>query len=118
MNFVIAASMRVFLLVLIVISSATWSFATRHERLIDSWKPVHYNVSLTLNDQLTEITNATAEITILSLKDSLSQIDLDFGELAVDSVKVDNETAPFERSPGLLIVKLSRAALQNARLVV
>jgi len=118
MNFVIAASMRVFLLVLIVISSATWSFATRHERLIDSWKPVHYNVSLTLNDQLTEITNATAEITILSLKDSLSQIDLDFGELAVDSVKVDNETAPFERSPGLLIVKLSKAALQNTRLVV
>lgn len=112
------ASMRVLFLTLIVISSASWSFATRHERLIDSWKPVHYNVSLTLNDQLTEITSATAEITILSLKDTLSQIDLDFGELPVDAVKVNNEAAPFERSPGLLKIKLSRAAPKNTRLVV
>jgi aminopeptidase N len=107
-----------FFLVLIVIASTSGSFATRHERLIDSWKPVHYNVSITLNDQLTEITSATAEITIVSLKDTLSQIDLDFGELPVDAVTVNNEAAPFERSPGLLKIKLSRGAPKNARLVV
>jgi aminopeptidase N len=109
---------RLLFLVLIVIASASWSFATRRERLINSWKPVHYNVSITLNDQLMEITSATAEITILSLKDTLSEIDLDFGELAIDAVKLDNETAPFERSPGLLKIKLSKAAPQNTRLVV
>jgi aminopeptidase N len=112
------AIIRLPVLVLIVISSASGSFATRRERLIDSWKPVHYSVSLTLNDQLTEITSARAEVTILSLKDTLSRIDMDFGELAVDSVKVDSETAPFERSPGLLNIQLSKPVPRDTRLVV
>jgi aminopeptidase N len=114
----LSASIRLLFLVLIVLSSVSWSFAARQERLIDSWKPIHYDVSITLNDQLTEITSATAEITILSLKDTLSQIDLDFGELTVIAVKVNNESAPFERSPGQLKIKLSKAAPQNTRLVV
>lgn len=109
---------RLAFLVLIVISSFSWSFATRRERLIDSWKPLHYNVSLTLNDQLSEIISATAEVQILSLKDNLSLIDLDFGELAVDSIKVNNETAHFERSPNQLNIKLSKAIPRNTRLVV
>src|SRR2546421_5850795 len=111
-------TMRVFLLLVIFISSATWSFATRLERLIDSWKPLNYDVSLTLNDQLTAITSARAEITILSLKDTLSQIDLDFGELAVDSVTVNGETTRFDRAPGLLNINLSKAAPRNTRVVV
>lgn len=110
--------MRLLFLVLIVISANNWSFATRRERLIDSWKPLHYNLSLTLNDQLSEITSATAEVTILALKDKLSLIDLDFGELAVDSIKVNNETVQFERSPNLLKIKLSQAIPRNTRLVV
>src|ERR1700730_5534137 len=75
----VSAPLRL-LLLFVILSSATWSFAARRERIIDSWKPLHYNVSLTFNDQLTEITSARAEITVLSLKHSLSQIDLDFGE--------------------------------------
>ncbi len=114
----LSTSMRLLVLVLIFISSVSWSFATRRERLIDSWKPLHYNVSLTLNDRLTEITSARAEITVLSLKDTLSQIDMDFGELAVDWVKVNSETAPFERSPDLLNIKLSKAVPRDTRLVV
>src|SRR3989442_6528688 len=54
-------TMRVLFLLVIFISSVTWSFAARRERLIDSWKPLHYNLSLTFNDQLKEITSATAE---------------------------------------------------------
>src|SRR6267378_3620782 len=76
----VSAGLKLLLLVLLLTSSVTWLFAARRERLIDSWKPLHYSVSLTLNDQLTEITSATAEITVLSLRDTLSQIDLDFGE--------------------------------------
>src|SRR5437016_13328888 len=109
---------RVLLLLMIFISSVTWSFATRRERLIDFWKPLNYDVSLTLNDQLTAITSARAEITILSLKDTLSQIDLDFGELAVDSVTVNGETTRFDRAPDLLNINLSKAAPRNTRLVV
>ena len=109
---------RLVTLVLIFISSVSWSFAARRERLIDSWKPLHYNVSLTLNDKLTQITSARAEITILSVKDTLSQIDMDFGELAVDSVTINSEATQFERSPGLLNVKLPKAVPRNTRLVV
>jgi len=114
----VSVALQLLLLLLIVISSVSWSFATRRERLISSWKPLHYNVSLTLNDQLTEISSATAEITILSLKDSLSLIDVDFGELVVDSVRVNGEAAPFERSPGLLNIKLSKAVPRDTRFVL
>jgi aminopeptidase N len=68
-----------------------------------------------LDDQLTTITSAKTEITILSIKDSLSQVDLDFGELTVDSVTVNGVTAPFERSSGRLNVKLLKAAPRNTR---
>ncbi|MEP6912240.1 MAG: M1 family metallopeptidase [bacterium] len=114
----LSATFSLLPLLVILVSSAPWSFAARSERLIDSWKPLHYNVSLTLNDQLTEIKSATAEITVLSLRDTLSQIDLDFGELAVDSVKVNGETTVFERSPERLNIKLSNAVPRETQLVV
>jgi len=79
---------------------------------------VHYNVSLILHHQLSEIVSATAEIHVLTMKDRVSLIDLDFGELAVDSVKVNNESAQFELEPGKLNVKLHQAVARNTRLVV
>lgn len=106
------------LMALILSCFVTQSFAARTERLIGSWKPTNYNVSLAFNDRLTEITSARAEITILSLKDSLTQIDLDFGELAVDSVTVNQHAAPYERSTGLLNIKLPEPVRRGTSLVV
>ena len=97
---------------------ATESFAARSERLIDGWKPTNYNVSLTFNESLTEITRAKTEITILSLQDSLSQIDLDFGELPLDAVTVNNRSAPYTRSAGLISIKLSQRVRRGTNLVV
>jgi aminopeptidase N len=94
------------------------AFAARTERLIDGWKPTHYLVALTFNKDLTEITSARAEITILCLKDSLSQIDLDFGELPIDSVTVNNRSAPYNRSVGLISIKLSQRVRQGRNLTV
>ena len=94
------------------------SFAARTENVIDGWKPTHYKVALTFNETLTEITSATAEITILCLKDSLSQIDLDFGELPLDAVTVNNRTTPYTRSAGLISIKLSQQMRQGTNLVV
>jgi aminopeptidase N len=102
----------------ILIGLATQALATRHERLIDSWKPINYNISLTLNDRLTEITTAKAEITILSLADTLSAIDLDFGELAVDSVTVNNHAAPYARPPGRLNIQLTAPVRRGASVKV
>jgi aminopeptidase N len=92
------------------------SFATRTERLINEWKPTNYRVSLTFNNSLTEITAAKAEITIVSLKDSLSNIDLDFGELPIDSVSVDNRVASYQRGAGLLNIKLEKRAPRGTSL--
>ncbi|MGH9873233.1 MAG: M1 family aminopeptidase [Pyrinomonadaceae bacterium] len=94
------------------------AFAARSERLIGAWKPTHYTVSLTFNDKLTEITSAKTEITILSLRDSLSQIDLDFGELPVDAVTVNNRRAQYTRSASLINIKLSQRVRQGTSFVV
>jgi aminopeptidase N len=94
------------------------SFAARTERLIDGWKPTNYNVSLSFNDALTEITSAKAEITIVSLKSSLSQIDLDFGDLAVDSVTVNNQAVTYQRATGLLNIKLPNSLSRGQTFVV
>jgi aminopeptidase N len=108
----------VLFLALVLFGLATQAQATRHERLIDSWKPIHYNVSLTFNDRLTEITSAKVEITILSVKDRLSRIDLDFGELPVDSVTVNNRAAPYQRSTGLLNITLPATVRRGISLTV
>jgi aminopeptidase N len=113
-----AATLRGLLATVIVLLSISLCPATRRERLIDSWKPVHYSVSITFNDRLTSITSARTEITILSLKDTLSQVDLDFGDLTIDSVTVDGQTAPFERSAGMLNVKLTNTTPRGTSLLV
>jgi aminopeptidase N len=103
--------------VALAIIFVTPAFAARTERLIDGWKPTNYHVSITFNDALTEITSATAKITIVSLKDSLAKIDLDFGDLAVDSVTVNNQSVPYQRSAGLLNIELENR-LQGGRSLV
>src|SRR5713101_5573367 len=88
----------------------TPAVAQRRERLIDTWKPLHYDVAITLNDQLTEITKAQTEVTAQILKDNVSIIDLDFGTLPIDSVAIGGQPARYERKPEVLNVFLGRAA--------
>src|SRR6266404_9264163 len=88
----------------------TPALAQRRERLIDTWKPLHYDVAITLNDQLTEITKAQTEITAQILKDKVSMIDLDFGSMPIDSLAIGGQPARYERKPELLNVFLGHAA--------
>src|SRR6266850_8341224 len=90
---------------IVVASSLATVFAIRHERVIDTWRPTKYTVNITLDERLNEIVHASAQINISAIK-RLSLIDLDFGDLMVDSVKVNSDSAPFERKSGLLNVKL------------
>ncbi len=106
------------LIALLVLCFVTPAFAARTERLIDGWKPTDYKVAITLNEKLTEISSARADITILCLKDSLSQIDLDFGELPLDSVAVNNRNTLYTRSAGLISIKLSQRVSQGTSLLV
>ncbi|MDT4953024.1 MAG: aminopeptidase [Acidobacteriota bacterium] len=105
-------------LAFLLLTSFTLALADRHERVVDSWRPTHYNVTLTLNDQLTEITRAQTEIYITILKGPLGTLDLDFGEMPVDSVMVKNSPARFEQQSGHLNVQLPVPANMNERLTI
>ncbi|MEO7971247.1 MAG: M1 family metallopeptidase [bacterium] len=109
---------RVVILTLsIVLVSLSSVNAARHERLIDSWKPINYDVTLAFNDQLNEITSARVALTVQAIKE-LSVIDLDFGDLTVDSVTVDGTATPFSRAPGLLNITVRQSLARGARAVV
>ena len=97
---------RVILLLLFVSSSA---LAARTERLIDKWQPQHYLVNISLNDQLTEISSASARIYVRILKPT-RVIDLDFGELTIDRVTLNSKPLEFTHKDGLLLVTLSEDA--------
>jgi len=89
--------------ILLVITILAWPvFAVRVERQIDSWRPKHYLVNITLNDKLSEITSASARIDVTILKPT-RVIDLDFGELTVDRVTLDSNPLKFTHDNGKLL---------------
>src|SRR2546421_4433588 len=95
---------------LFIFLAALSTFAQRRERLVDSWKPLHYDVDLTFDDQLTQIT-ARTEIHGSILKDKINSIDLDFGPMEIDSVTADGHQAMFRWEPReMLFIELGRAA--------
>ena len=90
--------MRIVAPTLILLTFATCALCARRERLIDTWRPLNYNVTIRLNGNLTEITAAKTEVLIQILKDNVSEIDLDFGALPITAVTLDGEVAPYERT--------------------
>ena len=92
--------------------------AARTERLAVNWRPLHYDVALTFDDQLSALTRAETRITVLVLRAPLSVLDLDFGALPVDGVLVDAEPARFEQAAGRLNITLPRPAQAQTRLAV
>jgi len=109
---------RFFSVTLLVLATFTFTLAERRERLVDSWRPTHYDVTLTLNDQLSEITRAQTAISVTVLKGPLATLDLDFGEMTIDSVLVSNSPARFEQQGGRLNIYLSKPANRNDQLNV
>jgi aminopeptidase N len=96
---------RLLLIVCLLVCSPLTALALRQERLIDTWRPTHYEVAITLNSSLSEIISARTEIHIVAIK-NLSLIDLDFGNLTVDSVALDGATVPFVHRNERLEIKL------------
>ncbi|HEY0377384.1 MAG TPA: M1 family metallopeptidase [Pyrinomonadaceae bacterium] len=109
---------RALVVALLVAAACAQAVAARRERLIDAWRPVHYDVQVKLDDQLTEIASASAEVSIQVLKGPLAVVDLDFGDLTVDSVTVGGAAARFEQGNGRLNVTLPQPAATNAKLAI
>src|SRR5918993_1464025 len=78
------------------------ALAERRERQVEGWRPVHYEVSLAFDDELSRLTRAEAKITVRVLRDELEVVDLDFGELTIARVSVGGAPARHERSGGRL----------------
>ena len=89
--------------------------AQRKERVIDSWKPLHYDVNLSFNEEMTEISSARTEISVEVLAQNLATVDLDFGEMTIDSVTVAGQTAQFLRAPEKLNVALPQTTKTDRR---
>ena len=90
--------------------------AQRRERVVDTWRPLHYDVAISFNDRLSEITSARAEMTLEVLATNLTKIDLDFGDMPIDGVSISGSPARFERRPDLLDGMLDRAAHRGDKL--
>ena len=104
------------LLLLLILNLWSVSYGVRVERLIDTWQPQHYIVNIGLNDRLSEI-SASASIELLVLKPT-AVIDLDFGDLTVDSVSLNSKAASFTHKDGKLLVKLPQSASPGTHLKV
>lgn len=109
---------RVIFATVVVLLSITFVSGQRRERLVNTWRPVHYNVSLSLNDQLTELSSARTEVTLKVLAARLTVIDLDFGDMPINSVNVSGRPARYYRSPNVLNVRLPRAANRGDQITV
>lgn len=101
----------------VVLLLCSAALAARVERVIDTWRPTHYAVNITLNDQLSEITAATARIDVSIIK-ATGAIDLDFGDLTIDSVSLNSNVVPFTHKNGKLLLELPQAVNAGAALVV
>ena len=92
--------------------------AQRRERTVQGWKPLHYDVELNFDDQLSGFTSARTRISVAVLSQTLNAIDLDFGDLPIDSVLVSDKPARFERTSETLNVQLEPAAKRGDKLAV
>jgi aminopeptidase N len=98
---------RILTLLILILFASSLTVAERRERLIDEWRPVHYDVSITLNEKLTEISSARTEISALVLRAPITSLNIDFGEMPIDALTVDGGPAKYLRSSGTLIVTLT-----------
>jgi aminopeptidase N len=108
---------RLTLFFLLLVCVPAVALGIRRERIADTWRPKHYVVNITLNEQLSEITAAQVQIDIVALK-QLSIVDLDFGDLTTDSVRVNNSATAFEHRNSLLTVKLAQPVDSGTNITV
>lgn len=109
---------RILSLGALLLFALTSSFAQRVERTVTTWRPLHYDIDIAFDNQLTEFKSARAQITVEVRAQRLAKIDFDFGDMPIDSVTVGNKTARTERTAETLNVFLPQAAVRGQTLDV
>jgi aminopeptidase N len=110
------SSLLIRVLILLAFLSSQ-AFAARVERLIDTWRPIHYLVNIALNEQLSEITSASVRINVSIVKPTRT-IDLDFGDLTIDGATLNSTSVPFTHKDGKLLFALPQALSPGDTLVL
>jgi aminopeptidase N len=109
-------SARVASVALLILLATVTASAQRRERLVDSWRPVHFDVDLSFDEQVTQLANVHTKITVEVLATTVDRVDFDFGEMVVDSVLVADKPAKFERTSETLNVLLPTAAKRGNKI--
>jgi aminopeptidase N len=86
--------------------------------MIDGWRPLHYEVSLTFNRELSELLSARTELTVRILKDNVTTVDLDFGDLLIDSVTIEGKQEKYSRSRDKVLITLPRMSHSGDQLSI
>src|SRR5438477_12185146 len=86
------------IIALLIVVSVGAASAQLRERTVVSWRPLHYNLDLSFDEQMSELAAARSEVTVEVMAPSIDSVDLDFGELMIDSVQVSGKAARFERT--------------------
>lgn len=113
----VRVKLRLLFLMVTVFASVSVTLAIRRERLIDTWRPLHYSVEVSLDDRLQNIVNATAQINLIALK-KLTIIDLDFGDMTTDSVTMNATPLEFEHKSGKLAIRLPKSVEAASRVTI
>jgi aminopeptidase N len=101
---------------LLILSGICAVSAQRTERVVDSWRPVHFDVDLTFDEQMSQIAAAHTKITVEVLAATLDTVDFDFGDMIVDSVLLADKPAKFDRTAERLNVLLPSPAKRGNKL--
>lgn len=108
---------RIVSLTFLLFSLSLHVSALRRERIVDSWRPLHFAVTIKLDQNMTEIVEARAEIKAVALK-TATLIDLDFGDLTVDSVMVDYQVVKFDHRAGSLKLRLPEPRSRDSKFTI
>jgi aminopeptidase N len=107
-----------FLIFSFIILSFSLVYAERHERLLDTWQPVSFDINLVFNDSLSELTSVKTEVTVLIRKNDVTMIDFDFGAMPVKVVTVNGDPVKFAQHDNKLDVYLTRPAREKQQLKI
>ena len=109
-------STRFVLIALLVLLGAGAVSSQRRERVVDAWRPVHFDVDLAFDEQMSQIAAAHTRITVEVLATTIDRVEFDFGEMMVDSVLLGDKPVRFERSAETLNVLLPSAVRRGSKL--
>jgi len=101
---------------LIGLSAAGAAFGQRRERMVDAWRPLHFDIDLAFDEQMSQLASAHTKVTVEVLATTLDRVDFDFGDMVIDSVLLAGKPGKFDRTADTVNVLLPTAAKRGNKI--